>query len=290
MADKQDYEDDNYHFADPDANEPLHVDPVEDPDDYFHDPLRDNPSELHDDEENSWNPDHKIEPEQPAKKNILRNALIAILIAVLLMAGYAFLSPLLTKKQEVVTTKKTTEITTEKPIVPQSRIEPEPVMPTPSPQPASSQVNDKLNALEQGQQSLRMEMNTLTGQFSGVQNNIGNLSAQISRQNEVLTQLSRTVTEQAQIIAALNDRLQEAKKPTPVVRAPKSYVKKITIHYFLKAIVPGRAWLVASNGSTLTVREGSHVPGYGVVKLIDAQQGRVVMRSGRVIRFSPEDS
>jgi len=146
-----------------------------------------------------------------------------------------------------------------------------------------------LNNLDQGQQSVRMEMNTLTSQLSSIQNNISTLSAQLGRQNEMLTQLSHTVTQQAEIIAVLNARLQEAKKPARVA-VSKPRIKKILIHYFLKAIVPGRAWLVASNGSTLTVREGTSIPGYGVVKLIDAQQGRVVMRSGRVIRFSPDDS
>ncbi|HAF87135.1 MAG TPA: type IV secretion protein IcmG, partial [Legionellales bacterium] len=60
--------------------------------------------------------------------------------------------------------------------------------------------------------------------------------------------------------------------------------------YYIKAVIPGRAWLIAANGSTLTVSEGTNIKGYGMVKLIDSTQGRILTSSGRVIRFSQQDS
>ena len=60
--------------------------------------------------------------------------------------------------------------------------------------------------------------------------------------------------------------------------------------YYIQAVIPGRAWLIATNGSTLTVREGSTIPGYGIVRKIDPNLGKVFMSTGKVIRFSQLDS
>ena len=62
------------------------------------------------------------------------------------------------------------------------------------------------------------------------------------------------------------------------------------IHYYIQAVIPGRAWIIATNGSTLTVREGTNIAGYGIVRLIDPLDGRIVTSSGQIIRFSQEDS
>ena len=62
------------------------------------------------------------------------------------------------------------------------------------------------------------------------------------------------------------------------------------VYYYIQAVIPGRAWLVSSQGLTITVREGTSVPGYGIVKLIDPNQGRILTSSGRTITFSQQDS
>lgn len=280
MADKHDYDEDGYQFTDPESQNPMDEDPLSGSG-YYEDPLR---NQSTDDDV----PSHAAyQGRETGKKNVLRNAIIVILLILFFMLAYTYLLPLFKKEPDIIPAKKTETPAPVTKMEPAPEVKPEYVAPPP-PQ-SLNNVDEKLNNLDQGQQSVRMEMNTLTSQLSSIQNNMSTLSAQLGRQNEMLTQLSQTVTEQAQIIAMLNARLQEAKKPAPSV-VSKPRIKKILIHYFLKAIVPGRAWLVASNGSTLTVREGTSIPGYGVVKLIDAQQGRVVMRSGRVIRFSPDDS
>jgi intracellular multiplication protein IcmG len=106
------------------------------------------------------------------------------------------------------------------------------------------------------------------------------------------------VSELNRMIAALSDKLDSQAKTIeslaakPVVRKTHPIVgrNKPLVQYNIQAVIPGRAWIVATNGTTLTVREGSKVPGYGLVKLIDPNQGRVITSSGRVIRFSQEDS
>lgn len=70
---------------------------------------------------------------------------------------------------------------------------------------------------------------------------------------------------------------------------PKPMVEKIiriqrkanlTIH----AIIPGRVWFKAPDGSTFTVTTGENIPGYGKAMVIDAPSASVVTSSGVVLR------
>jgi intracellular multiplication protein IcmG len=59
----------------------------------------------------------------------------------------------------------------------------------------------------------------------------------------------------------------------------------ISQQYEVIGVIHGRAWLKASRGSTLTVRSGDKISGYGSVKMIEPEQGVVIMSSGEVIKF-----
>lgn len=76
-------------------------------------------------------------------------------------------------------------------------------------------------------------------------------------------------------------------KPEMVAHKPKYEMPHID--YFVQAVIPGRAWLVNEKGQAITVRVGSEVPGYGMVKDIDAPEGRVVMSTSKVFRFKHDD-
>lgn len=52
----------------------------------------------------------------------------------------------------------------------------------------------------------------------------------------------------------------------------------------LRAVVPGRAWLVDSKGNTTTVTTGDILPYYGKVTNIDADAGKVYMSSGYIFQ------
>lgn len=76
-----------------------------------------------------------------------------------------------------------------------------------------------------------------------------------------------------------------------VVTPQKEEAAAERVTYYIQAVVPGRAWLKSNKGGkTLTVREGSTVPGYGVVDNIEPQLGKVIMNSGESIIYSPDDS
>ncbi|MDF2939942.1 MAG: hypothetical protein K0R66_584 [Gammaproteobacteria bacterium] len=57
-------------------------------------------------------------------------------------------------------------------------------------------------------------------------------------------------------------------------------VQKLT----LRAVVPGRAWLVDDQGNTTTVTVGTQLPNYGTVVNIDSGKGEVIMSTGYVFK------
>ena len=149
-------------------------------------------------------------------------------------------------------------------------------------------IGKHLSDLEQGLQMTSADFLTSNSQIAELNTSVTQMKAKVEELNRVVAQLS------AKIEAQEADRLKPRVivQPRPRTRPASSYrrTSEPRARYFIQAVIPGRAWLVATNGSTLTVREGTVIPGYGMVKLIDPRQGRVLTSSGQVIRFSPEDS
>lgn len=221
------------------------------------------------------------------KKDVKRNALIVVGIVVFIMVMYKIIGWMFfSGKTEPVTPQPTI------PSVAQTTTQPVQTIPTIIPaqqvQPtvieSDPDLKKKVSAIEVMQQSLRSEVNALSEQINAVNNNIKNLNTQIVNLNQVIGNMSNQMAKQAEVINVLMERT----TPKRVVKVSKPV--PVRIIYYIQAVIPGRAWLIGSNGSTLTVREGSKIPGYGVVKLIDSLQGRVLTSSGQVIKFSQEDS
>ena len=80
--------------------------------------------------------------------------------------------------------------------------------------------------------------------------------------------------------------LSAQKKTRPKIRR----IPMRTMQYFIQALIPGRAWLVGENGATVTVNVGSRLPGYGIIRVIDTNLGRVATSSGKIIIYSQRDS
>ncbi|MDI9817886.1 MULTISPECIES: type IVB secretion system protein IcmG/DotF [unclassified Legionella] len=224
------------------------------------------------------------------KVNVRRNALIAVIIIVIVMLAYKFLGPVFTGKTPPDSSVPPLTTATPQPPAPQIQpITPAPIVQAPppvapSPTVDSPQINQRLSALELSQQNLRSEMDSVNNQLNSISANFSELASKIAELNQTLTVLASKVEQQSNEIAILTVRT----KPKPVKRVVIRRPPPPT--YYIQAIIPGRAWLIAQNGSTITVREGTKVVGYGVIKLIDSRQGRVLTSSGRMIRFSQQDS
>ncbi len=213
-------------------------------------------------------------------KNIKRNALIALAVVVVVMLLYKLASSVFSEKKMDIEDVAP-------PVTVQAPISVEPSVPSPVAPPATTvdpNVSQKLSALEVSQQSMRSDVSSIGEQLNTLSANVSSLTAKIADLNGIITNLSAKVDEQSREIEQITIR-REAKR----VHAVKHHVARYP-KYYIQAVIPGRAWLIASNGATLTVREGTTIAGYGTVKLIDPKQGRVATSSGQVIKFSQEDS
>ncbi|KTD05650.1 type IVB secretion system protein IcmG/DotF [Fluoribacter gormanii] len=229
------------------------------------------------------------------QKNVKRNALIAVGVIVFAMLMYKFIGGMFSKStppKESITPAPVAELTPTPP-QPVTQIPPEPVQPKPvvQQQPPVVQVNNaaleqKVASIEASQQSVQSEVSSMNQQVGNVNNNVNALNAQITKLNQMISDLNNQVVKQSEVINVLIERT----KPKPVKKIIRPRPLAPQIIYYINAVIPGRAWLIGTNGSTLTVREGTKIAGYGTVKLIDSMQGRVLTSSGRVIRFSQEDS
>lgn len=266
MADKDQYNDE-YQFADLDAITP----------DTGEEELL-NSEETNSSEEVS--PVNRLEA-----TNVKRNALIVVVLVVLLMILYKFMGAVFFDKK--------LPVKPDTPIITAPAPAPVPVQQIPAP-PVSApkttdtnvdaQINQKLSALEVGQQSMRTDVTSVTSQISGINTNLNTLVAKIAELEGIISTLNTKLDDQTRVIEQLTIR-RTVKKLHYAPRRAAHYPK-----YYIQAVIPGRAWLIATNGSTLTVREGTIIAGYGMVKLIDPNQGRITTSSGQIIRFSQEDS
>lgn len=158
--------------------------------------------------------------------------------------------------------------------------------------PSNIETNTNMTQLLESQKSI-------SANVSGLNEQVSQLNAQIN----VLVQSNQALQQQMQDLA--NKMQMEQQSIQEIIAASKSqsvishkkhhyavpHVRYNTrkIVYFVQAVVPGRAWLVSEQGNTMSVRIGSKVPSYGVVKSIDALQGRIMTSSGRVIVFNQAD-
>ena len=211
------------------------------------------------------------------KKDVIRNALIVLGVVIVAMVVYKFVGSMFSTKEPVVK-------------APVAAIKPA-MNPVPAPQPIaiqetpSPEMLKKISALEVSQGTLSSDVNNLNTQVSAITTNLNDLNTKIAQLTQTINTLAAQVSQQSQQIAALSVRA----RPTP-----RHYVNRQphmpAVYYYIQAVIPGRAWLVSSQGLTVTVREGTSVPGYGIVKLIDPNQGRILTSSGRTITFSQQDS
>ena len=81
-----------------------------------------------------------------------------------------------------------------------------------------------------------------------------------------------------QLIQTLTQQFQGGASASAAIQPPASVEQAgppPRIPYTVQAIIPGRAWLRAKNGDTVTVAEGDDIKGIGRVTKIDPYDGVV---------------
>lgn len=142
-------------------------------------------------------------------------------------------------------------------------------MPAVAPAPAvATQADvDHLNSIITAQQQTMEQM----------QNSINSLQDALGNLNATLGDLSQKMTEAV-------DKA-NAKPVRPVVK-PQVAPEPPKPVYTIRAMVPGRAWLQANDGQSITVVDGDTVPPYGTVQDIDVNGGQVVLSDGTLIGYN----
>ena len=226
------------------------------------------------------------------KKNVKRNALMVILLVIILMVVYSVMNISSSNKSNMASIKPTPVSVIKKQQQTVATVA-QPQLATPAISydvNATANMNQKLSALELNQDSMRVELASTKNQMAVLTSNLNELTTKISDLNQSMVALTATMEAQSR---EMKQALVQ-KMPSPKCIGHRT-VSRYSPHppalkYYIQAVIPGRAWLIATNGATLTVREGTPIAGYGLVKLIDSAQGRVITGSGQVIRFSQEDS
>lgn len=164
---------------------------------------------------------------------------------------------------------------------------PAPVVQTPPPAVVQQPVVDP--QITAAIDSLKADSLNNTSTVNQLQSQVQSLTNALSQSRAQQQQLSQSVMLLAQQVQQLNTQVKTLAQPKPVkIAAPVPVVKKPTapvITYQLRAVVPGRAWIVASDGQSQSVAVGDHVQQYGVVQSIDADAGVVITTSGKTIKF-----
>ncbi len=148
----------------------------------------------------------------------------------------------------------------------------------------------KLIDLESSQSNVQVQINALSNQVSAVNSNFSGVTENLKQLSDQVSQLAVALQEQSRITVALTSQLQKHEKKKITPKAKPNLTAMPLVRYFLQAVIPGRAWLIDSNGDTYTVREGSKVANYGMIRYIDAERGRVLTSSGKIISFSQDDN
>lgn len=220
--------------------------------------------------------------------NLRRYALIGVGLLILVLAVYKMLGlftgqPNIAKAPDAVPQA----------FQPQSQQQPDPVQFAPPVQPVaqpavSEDVNRRIASLEVVSQNNRNQLTQVTNNLTAMNNKLDNLEQKLSMLAGTLDKFSDDIDSIRSQMVAVKARAYRAKTVEKTTTSVKQSERRAGYH--IQAIIPGRAWLSAPEGKTLTVREGSRVPGHGVVRMIDPHQGLVKTSSGDIIRFSPNDS
>jgi intracellular multiplication protein IcmG len=119
------------------------------------------------------------------------------------------------------------------------------------------------------------QVSQLQTQFQGVSNEVVELKQTLSALIKAL-----------EVLASQVQDLRQAQQLRPATFMPF----KPEVTYFLKAVVPGRAWLESTTGELITVKQGDAIPEYGTINKIDHNEGWVETSSGLIIGYGRNDS
>lgn len=142
---------------------------------------------------------------------------------------------------------------------------------------ANIAIDNRFNHLEQEQRELQSHLQAFDSELSDIKSTLADVNSRLDNMNE---QTQMLTTQQEAFLQ------KQQKAETKRAKRKKAAPKPI---YYVRAIIPGRVWLTLQDGSTLTLGVGDKLAGYGVITVIDPNQGTITLSSGAIIGYNPDD-
>lgn len=233
----------------------------------------------------------------PSENNLKKFIGLGALAIIVLFIGYKFVLTFFHSSNKASTkasqTQQVKQIQT-KPVVQQK---PKVVEQTPPPttftQPrvetitktvSDPAIKAKLNALESYSEQSNQKIKSLNNRLDSFTKAVNELNSKLTTMNSNMALMAQELQSQESYLNKLKAQaLAKKRKKKKVTYKPRTI-------YHIQAIIPGRAWLISNQGSTITVVEGSAIPGYGTVSIIDPHQGHIILKSGKMIKFRVSDT
>lgn len=130
----------------------------------------------------------------------------------------------------------------------------------------------QIKEMQSSETSLKSGQSTLASSLANDDAQLKNITTQIASLNKNLGTFNQSIN-------AITSDLKSTQSQLRLLLAQKTQARD---QLTLRAVVPGRAWLVDKNGQTTTVAVGTMIPNYGKVEKIDSKSGTVIMSSGYV--------
>ncbi|MDF1684137.1 MAG: type IVB secretion system protein IcmG/DotF [Legionellaceae bacterium] len=228
----------------------------------------------------------------PHMMKIIKNGVIVVGGLILFLLAYKVIMSFLAASPDEATNKNIPMVV--KPVSRAPAVTPKVSIPAPRPVQVSHEALDntekKVTALEQERSRLKTDLFAMQKEIRDVTQTVSTMTASLNDIKQSMEQMNDKMEQQSQQMVRLQSIKRTRRSTASKPKARKVTPKVERTHYYIQAIIPGRAWLMSTKGATLTVSRGSAVPGYGDVRLINPKLGRVFMSSGRVIQFSQADS
>lgn len=144
----------------------------------------------------------------------------------------------------------------------------------------TQRLSTDLDQVQQSQQAVSTRLANLEQNRLASQQVLNDLQQQVAANTKQIEAMQTQLYGIDKSLLMLAQRLQPKTAAVPVKAKPALPV------YYVKAIVPGRAWLGSQNGSAvITVSPGDTLGAYGRVTNIDPDTGTVGTTSGKTIKF-----
>ncbi|MDP1573959.1 MAG: hypothetical protein Q8L78_03370 [Coxiellaceae bacterium] len=116
-----------------------------------------------------------------------------------------------------------------------------------------------------------------------LQNQVATIQNGLAQSESTNEQLQKSVSQLTSQVEALSTQLKR------LMMQEKKEPKSKTVNFYLRAVVPDRAWVMTGSGETVSVSVGDSLDQYGTIQSIDPVYGVIQTSSGRKITYGSND-